>query len=144
MAAPQRIKGQEVTVLVIRADQLEDTLTNVVDFSVEPKVELKEQGYLGEKSNRYDEVFNGAKFNITLHLHTQAWLAFQNAIIQRAQRITPDVVFNITAVMEFPNGDTPSVVLNDVFFGAQPMDIKGRGDYVAVKLEGACSEWSAA
>lgn len=142
MSAPQRVKGQEVSVLITRATELEDTLTDVTDFECEPKLEIKEQGYLGEKTNRHDMIFNGGKGSFTLHLHTDAWFAFLQSIIDKAQRITPDVVFNITAVLEFPNGDTPSVLLSDVHFGATPMDVKSRGDYVSVKLEFACDNWA--
>jgi hypothetical protein len=136
-----RIKGQEVSILFVRATVLEDTITDTSDWEFEPKLELKEQGYLGEKTNRHDEIFNGAKFSGTIHTHTQDWLTYQNAIIQRAKRITPDVVFNISAVLQYPNGDTPSVLLPDVHFGAQPISIRSRGDYVSVKLEGACDDW---
>lgn len=142
MSVAQRVKGQEVTVLFVRGGNLEDTLTDTSDFEFEPKIELKEQGYLGEKSNRHDEIFNGAKFTGTLHLHEQSWFTYQSAIISRAQRVTPDVVFNISAVMQFPNGQTPTVLLPDVHFGAQPISIRSRGDYLSVKIEGASDSWN--
>jgi hypothetical protein len=141
MTVPQRLKGQETQILFVRASALEDTLTDVTDFEFEPKIELKEAGYLGEKSNRHDEIFNGGKFTGTLHLHTQDWFNYQQAIIQRAQRLTPDVVFNITTVLLFPNGDTPTVLLPDVHFGPQPHGIRSRGDYVSVKIEGASDDY---
>jgi hypothetical protein len=143
MSSAQRLKGQEVSVIYVRGGVLEDTLTDTKDFEFEPKLELKEQGYLGEKTNRYDEIFNGAKFTGTLHLHTQDFFTFQNAIIARAQRQTPDVVFNISAVMNFPNGDTPTVLLPDVKFGENPTKIGSRGDYVEVRVTGACSDYDA-
>jgi hypothetical protein len=142
MTVAQRIKGQETTILFVRGGVLEDTITDTSDFEFEPKLELKEQGYLGEKSNRHDEIFNGAKFSGTIHVHTQDWITYQSAIISRAQRVTPDVVFNISTVMEFPNGDTPTILLPDVHFGAQPISVRSRGDYVSVKLEGASDGWS--
>ncbi len=133
----QRIKGQEVQVLFTRAGALEDTLTDTQDFEFEPKIELKEAGYLGESSNRHDEIFNGCKFSGTLHLHSQDWFKYQLAIVARAQRQQPDVVFNISAVMSFPNGDTPSVLIPDVHFGPVPHGVRSRGDYMTVKIEGA-------
>src|SRR5579862_8592571 len=115
----QRIKGQEVQVLFVRASALEDTLTDTQDFEFEPKIELKEAGYLGETTNRHDEIFNGCKFTGTLHLHSQLWFSYNQAIIARARRQVPDTVFNISAVWNFPNGDTPTVLLPDVHFGPQ-------------------------
>lgn len=138
----QRIKGQEVQLLLVRGGALEDTLTDCQDFEFEPKLEVKEQGYLGEKSNRHDEIFNGVKFTGTLHLHSQLWFTYSMAIVAKAKRQTPDVTFNISCVFSFPNGDTPAVLLSDVHFGAQPHGIRSRGDYVSVKIEGACDDLS--
>jgi hypothetical protein len=132
----QRIKGQEVTILFNRGGELEDTLTDIQDFEFEPKLEIIQQGYLGEKSDRYDEIFNGGKFTATLHIHDQAYLAFQQGIINRAKRLTPDVVFNTTAVMLLPNGQTPTVLFPDCFWGPQPQTFRSRKDYLGVKLEG--------
>lgn len=137
----QAIKGQEVSILFVRASVLEDTLTGTTDFEFEPKIELKERGYLGEKSNRHDEIFNGSKFTGTIHIHTQDWFNYSLAIIQRAKRQTPDVVFNITSVMQFPNGDTPTVLLPDVHFGPQPHGVRARGDYLTIKIEGAADDY---
>jgi hypothetical protein len=138
----QRLKGQEISILFNRGGQLEDTLTDTSDFEFEPKIELKEAGYLGEKSNRHDEIFNGCKFSGTIHLHSQLWFNYQTAIIRRAQRLDPTVIFNISAVMQFPSGDTPAVLLSDVHFGPTPHGIRARGDYMTVKIEGACDDFN--
>lgn len=137
----QRLKGQEVQVLFVRAGALEDTLTDTQDFEFELDIELKSNGFLGEKSNRYDEIFNGVKFNGTLHTHTQDWIPFTVAVVQRAKRQTPDVVFNITTVLSYPNGQTPNVLLPDVHFGAVPGSIRSRGDYMTLKIQGACDDF---
>lgn len=133
-----RIKGQEVVVLIIRGGVLEDTLTNIMSFNVELQSETKTQGFLGEKNNRTDDIFNQVKFDLELQLSSQSWFNFSKAILDRQQRVTPDIQFNITATLEFPNGDTPSIVLNDCKFGSQPLNVPSRGDYVKVKLDGMC------
>jgi hypothetical protein len=137
MGTPQRLRGQEVTVHVVRAGNVENTLTNITDFNFETKLELKEQGYLGETTNRHDEIFNGAKFDMELHLTTGDWLDFQAAIISRATRQEPDLEFNITCTLVYPNGEQRYVTMPDVHFGAQPMKVGGRGDYVSYRIEGA-------
>lgn len=133
-----RIKGQETSVIIIRGGVVEDTLTYIMNFNVELQSETKTQGYLGEKNNRTDDIFNQVKFDMELHLSTAAWFDFSKAILDRQQRITPDVQFNITSVLNFPNGDVKGVILADCKFGAQPMNIASRGDYVKVKLDGMC------
>lgn len=136
--ASQRIRGQESTILIVRDGQLEDTLTNIRSFNFEYELEIQSMGYLGEKSERKDEIMKGVKGDLELHLHSQQWFAFTNAILARASRETPDVVFNITSVLSFPNGETPSITLADVKFGAIPHGTSSRDDYVNCKLEFAC------
>jgi len=137
----QRVKGQEVSILIVRAGVLEDTLTAIQSFNVEMQSETKTQGYLGEKSNRTDDIFNQVKFDMELNLFSQDWFAFQQAIIDRQKRITPDVIFNISAVLFFPSGQTPTVLLQDVKFGTMPLNVANRGDYVKVKLDGVCDDF---
>jgi hypothetical protein len=52
MAASQRLKGQEVEVLLVVDGEIQDTTTDIRSFEVAAKTELKEEGYLGEKTNR--------------------------------------------------------------------------------------------
>jgi hypothetical protein len=132
----QRIKGQEVTVVITDNGVLQTTLVDIQSFEVEAQFEIKSMGYLGEVSNRKDEIYNGCKFTMELHLHTQDWFAFQNDIKNKAQRISPNIIFNITSVLSFPNGQTPSLTIPDAHFGPNPISISSRGDYVKVKLEG--------
>jgi hypothetical protein len=136
MSTAQRLKGQEVSILIVRDGNLEDTLVDIQNFNLELEFEIKTQGYLGEKTNRRDMIFNGAKFDMELNLHTEDYLSFLLAMKNKAQRLTPDVVFNITGVFSFPNGDQPELLLNDVSFGAAPQNIGARGDYVKLKLQG--------
>lgn len=138
----QRIKGQEVSLILTRDGALEDTLTDIQEFEFEPVFETKEQGYLGEKNDRTDYYFKSGKFSMTLNLHKQDWFKYLGAMMDKAKRNTPDVTFNITAVMAFPNGETPQVALNDVSWGGVPHTISSRGDYVKVKLQGICDDVS--
>lgn len=137
----QRIKGQEVQILIVQDAVLQDALTDIQDFNGELELEIKSQGYLGEKTNRKDEIYNGVKFDLSLHMHSQDPFAFQFSIVQRAKRITPDTVFNITGIFNFPNGDQPQFLFPDAKFGAQPLSISSRGDYVKLKVAGECDDY---
>ena len=136
----QRIKGQEVSVLVVRDSVLEDTFSAIKDFEIDTQFETKSVGFLGEKTNRKDYIFNGGKFSFTLQLHKQDYFNFWKSAVAKAKRETPDVIFNITSVLSFPNGDTPTILLADVVFGPLPLKAPARGDYVDVKVEGECEE----
>lgn len=131
--ADQRIKGQEVNVLYTRGGDLETSLTNVQDSNFEIELEIITKKYLGRKSDTKDDIFNGVKGDYTLHLHNSEWFAYLVAIKDRAQRKTSDVIFNITAVLSYPNGQTPSILVPDIKFGSVPITISSRNEYVTIK-----------
>jgi hypothetical protein len=136
----QRIKGQEVQILIVQDGSLADTLTDIQNFNMEDDFELIQKGYLGEPTDRYDEVYKGMKFDFEMHTHTQDYLTFVGAIRQRAQRIVPDTVFNITAVFNYPEGDTPTRLLPDCNFGPVGDKVNSRGDYKTNKFQGAVGQ----
>lgn len=136
----QRIKGQEVEVLLVVNGAIQNTVTDVRSFEVAPKLEIKEEGYLGEKTNRYDDIFNGVRGRMELHIENQDVFDMVIGFIDRAKRRTPGVTVNIKSTFNFPNGDRPRVLLQDVFFGEVPFNTASRGDYVSVALEFACSD----
>lgn len=137
----QRIKGQEVTLLVVRDNVLEDTLTNFQDAEVTIDSEIIEKGYLGEKTNRHDDIFNGVKGKLTLHLHDQAYLNYILGVIARQKRDTPDTIINVSMTLAFPSGQTPTLVVPDAKFGNIPITAGNRNDYVATVLEFAADDF---
>lgn len=138
----QRIKGQEVSVLFVRDSALEDTITDIQSLDIDHILEVISKGYLGEKTERKDEIYKGVKFKVEMHIHTQDVFRLELAIIDRAQRNTPDLQINITGTFFFPNGDTPTLLLADCKFGSIPHKVGSRGDYVTITLEGECESLS--
>lgn len=137
----QRIKGQEVSIIFVRGSTPEFELTDVRNFTVDLKMEVSSQGYLSEKTNRHDDVYNGVKFEGELHVHSADFAAFQRAIVQRAKRETPDVQFNIAGVFSFPSGEVLTRTLPDVKFGELPTNVPARGDFVTVKFSGEADDF---
>lgn len=133
--ASQRIKGQEVEVLLIVDGTVQDTITDVRSFEVAAKLETKEEGYLGEKTNRYDEIFNGVRGRMELHFENKDVFTLLQSIIDRAKRRTPGTQINIKATLNFPNGDRPRVLVANAFFGEVPINFGSRGDYGTVSLD---------
>jgi len=131
--AQQRLRGQEVTILVTRGGVLEESL-HVRNFTFEMKSNTTEEGYLGEKTNRTDDIYNGCGGDLELHTSTASWLAFARAVVDRQKRNTPDVIFNIAGVLAYPNGETPTLIARDVKFGNIPFNAASRGDFVTIKL----------
>jgi hypothetical protein len=130
-----RIKGQEIEVLLILNGVLQDTITDVRSFEFAPQLEIKEEGYLGEKTNRKDEIFNGVRGRMELHFENKDIFDLMKAVIDRAKRRTPGTQINIKATLNFPNGDRPRVIISDVSFGEIPVAFGARGDYGTVGLD---------
>lgn len=138
----QRIRGQETSVLITRGGDLEAELTDVKSCEFTPQFEIKEQGYLGEKTMRHDDIYNGVKGTLELHIHSGDVFDFMGAVKDRAQRNTPDLVFNISGIFSFPSGEVRTVTIPDVKFGAMPISTSDRGDYTSVKFEFAADDFS--
>jgi len=138
--ASQRIKGQETEVLILVDGSIVETVTDVRSFEVAAKLELKEEGYLGEATNRYDEIFNGVRGRMELHIENDDIFDLWSSIIDRAKRRQPGTQINIKSTLNFPNGDRPRILISDAFFGESPLNFASRGDYGTVGLEFSASD----
>jgi len=131
-----RIKGQEMTVRLARGSIVEQTLTAIADLTISLDLATIDQGYLGETSNRKDDIFNGVSGTLTLHPEGQEAFEFADFLVRRAQRdpVTSGVAVNLTARYTFPNGDTPIVLVKDMKFGALPIAASGRDAFISMAL----------
>lgn len=136
----QRIKGQEVSVDIIVNGQIADSLTDIKSFNVSMQLEVTSEGYLGEKTNRRDDVFNGCKGSIEMHFSSGAVFDFIKSVIDRAKRKEPGNKINIKATLAFPNGELRRVLLPDCYFGEIPMSFGSRTDYGTLALDFECSD----
>ena len=136
----QRIKGQEVEVSLIVDGEVAETTTDVRSFEFAYKLETKEEAYLGEKTNRYDEIFNGMRGRIEFHYENQDVFDIIKSIVDRAKRRTPGTQINIKATLNFPNGDKPRVLISDAFFGEIPLSFGSRADYGTVGIDFQASD----
>ena len=135
-----RLRGQEMSIRVINSGSLITELNSIGAFNDEAKLELKEDGFLGEPVNRFDEIFNGFGGDFEMQVTTAKWVEFQQAVIARAKRETPAVTFNVVRTDFYSNGETAVFTYLDVKWGAMPTSVGGRADYVKVKAQFACSD----
>lgn len=141
MSSSQRVKGQEVTITITRGGVLEESLTDIHSLNLGFESEIKSKGYLGEKTDRKDDVYRGVKFDFEFHSHTQDWLTFVTALIDRQKRNTPDLVINISCTLEYPNLDNPTIFIPDAKFGPIDVNIADRTEYVNKKFAGAADDY---
>lgn len=140
--AEQRLKGQEVSIRIIEAGNVVESIDSISTFNDATKLEIKEAGYLGETVNRFDEILNGYGGNFEFHVRKAAWSTLIRAITDRAQRRRPELVFNIIRTDLFPNGESNIITYIDVAWGEVPQTIGGRGEYVKVAMSFSCGERS--
>ena len=132
--ADQRIKGQEVQVLLIVGGEPQTTITDIRSFEVTFQTEILKEGYLGETTDRRDEIFRGVAGRMELHFENQDVFKLIQSILDRAQRREPGLKINIKATLQFPNGQNPKVVIPDVYFGELPVNFASRSDYGTLSL----------
>lgn len=136
-----RIKGQEIAIVATAGGNVVDSFDAIMNFNEEYQAEIKTQGYLGETNNRKDDVYNGEKFDMEVHLSTQNFYKFRDLVKARQTRQQPDLVFNISVQFQFPNGDSPVLTITDIKFGAMPTNVSGRTEYVKVKIDGEADDY---
>lgn len=137
-----RLKGQEMQLLVLDGANRVDEIKAITSQDNESKLEIKQEGFLGEVSDEYDTVYSGEGGSFEFQVHKIKWLTFKARIIAKAKREQPTITFNIVHVWLFANGDSLLRTYLDIAWGAISESAGSRKDYVKVKMQYACSEAS--
>jgi hypothetical protein len=138
--AGERIKGQEVEVMLVIGNRPYSNITAVRSMEVNFKGELKPEGYLGESTDRYDSIFKGFEGSLEYHIESRELLDMAMAITNMSRRRLPGVQCNIRGTFNFPSSRPARLILVNAVFGGFPFTVGGRAEYGAVKLEFGSSE----
>jgi hypothetical protein len=137
----QRLKGQEIQFRILQDTELLDAVTAFGAFNEKMELEMKQDGFIGETTDRYDDVFKGWKVDISkMHIFSTDFAALQAAIESRARRITPGTIFNAVRTDTFADGSTLVITYQNLVFGEMPTDVGGRTEFVTVSFSMGCSE----
>lgn len=132
----QRIKGQEVELLLVENNVPLSTINDVKSFEMTAQLEILKEGYLGETTDRRDTVYRGYHGKMELHFENRDILDFIRRIIDKARRRTPGARINVKATFVFPEGgDRVRVLLKDLSFGEAPINFPGRADFGTISLD---------
>jgi hypothetical protein len=129
-----RVRGQEVSVQVVQNGKIVAELTDVKSFDVEFQLDVMTEGYLGEFTDRRDDMFKGVSGKIEFHIENNAPFDFINAIVQRSQSRVKGTQFNVQSTINLPNGQVKRLLVNDIFFSSIPVNVGSRSDYVTYSL----------
>jgi len=135
-----RIKGQEVDVLMMDNGQMVGSLTAIKSFDFKFQLELMSEGYLGERTERKDSIFKGVSCSMEVHHDDRQALALFVRIVEKAKRRVPGSTINIKATLNYPDGTRARIFIPDVEFGEIPVNFGSRSDYGTTSLDMEASE----
>lgn len=135
-----RLKGQEVSIRVVDSGTLVASLDSISSFNSEMKSEIKEDGFLGETTNRFDDIHNGYGGDFEIQLRRPDWADFQLRVQARQERKNPNIVFNVVRTDLYPDGTSTVYTYIDVKWGPMTESIGSRSDFVKGKCQFACSK----
>jgi len=138
--ASQRLKGQEVSIEIIKDSRPLDTISTIRSFDFSYQLETKSEGYLGETTDRKDSVFRGIKGRMEIHTNNKDIFNLIQSAVDKARRRSSGVRINIKCALQYPNGDRVRVTIPDVEFGEFPVKVGSRSDYVSIDLDFEASE----
>lgn len=135
-----RVMGRDVEVLIINGREPVIAVTDIKSAEVTLKLELKSEGYLGQKTNKSDEVYDGVDGKLSIHSGDALVFALLASILDRARRRAPGLKFNVKVTLNYPSGATPRIIIPDVHWGAIPINAAGKNDYVSMDLPFAAED----
>lgn len=137
----QRIKGQEVEIMYVVNGEIQENITDIRSFELGIQTELLREGYLGEKTDRRDEIYRGVRGSTEIHYSNGKVFDLIKSITDRAKRQSPGTKINIKATLNFPSGERKRALIPDVYFGEIPLGFGSRSDYGTVRLEWESSDY---
>jgi hypothetical protein len=135
-----RIKGQEVEIVMLVDGAPRENLKFAQSLDFTFMTERKQEGFIGETTDRFDTVFHGVEGKTQHQFDTPEPFNVVRLIVNKARNREPNTVFNLRCTLKFPNGQKARIVFRDVSFGALPFSVGNRTDYVKFSLDFACSE----
>lgn len=132
-----RIKGQEVALSISIDGALQTTIDTIQSAELEWEMDLLEEGYLGETSDRVDSIYKLMRVNLEGHVSNRGYVELADAIVQRAQRRAgAPVKIDVVGTFRFPDDTVLSILVPDVYFESIPLSIGGRDEFVSFTLAG--------
>jgi len=135
-----RIKGQEVVVQFIRSGDVVKEMP-ASDFEAEFQFDRLQEGYQGETTDRFDDVFKGITGRMTLHMEDTDPLDLLMDLKDRARRRLAHFKVHVTATFSFPGtGAVKRLLFADIYFANVPLSSPNRSDFITMTLDWGCSD----
>jgi hypothetical protein len=132
--ADQRIKGQEVELILIEDNVPLTSVNDVRSFEMTAQLEILKEGYLGETTDRRDNVYRGYAGRMELHFENRDIIDLCRRAVDKARRRTKGARINCKVTLVFPSGERVRIILKDLTLGEIPMTFGSRADYGTISL----------
>lgn len=142
MATAPRLLGTDVSIKVMRDGQTVTSINAVGSFGDEAKLEIKQDGFLGEPVDRFDTVHHGYGGDFEFQVNTHQWETDFVASVERRARREEFTTFNVVRTDRYSNGQSAISTFKEVAWGPFQRTTGSRAEYVKVKGQYACSEKS--
>lgn len=142
MATEPRLLGTDVSIRIVRDGAPVTTITATASFNDEVKLEMKQDGFLGEPTDRYDTIHRGYGGDMEFQVNRHQWETDFLASVERRARREAFTTFNVIRTDRYSNGQNSISTYKDVAWGAFQRSTGSRADYVKIKTTFGCSERS--
>lgn len=135
-----RLKGQETAVSFVSANGTEESVADVKSFDIQFDRDILSEGYLGQGSEQKDDIFKGVSGKIEFHIRKATVLDLIKRMNDVSKRRLPGEQFEIVSTLTFPDGARRRILVADAKFGAIPVSMPSRDDYVSVTFDYAADD----
>lgn len=136
----QRLKGQETVVSFVSATGTEESIEDVKSFDIQFDRDILSEGYLGQTTEQKDDIFKGVSGKLEFHLKKAESLDLINRINLKTKKRLPGEAFEIVSTLTFPDGIKRRIVVSNPAFGAIPISMPSRDDFVTVTFDYAADD----
>lgn len=130
-----RLIGQDTSLVIIKDKIPLVTIDTIKSCEVTFMTEILKEQFLGETTDRHDEIFRGMAGKCEAQLSSKDLFVLATQIANRARNRQVPVRINIKSTFQFSDGDRAIFIIPDCKFGNIPITNKGRTDYVDIVLD---------
>jgi hypothetical protein len=136
-----RLKGQSVSIRVLSGNPPAPiaTIDSISTFNDATALKLLEDGFLGEVTNRFDQVLDGYGGDFEMQTTSSGWVTFLLQKEAKATRADPTITFNVVRTDLYDDGTSLIWVYADVSWGECTQKDGGRAEFVKVGCNFKCS-----
>lgn len=139
--ATLRVRGQEAQVqIVVDGDLKGSSFAKVTDFTLTPKQDVSETGFLGETEDDFDFTHRGYDWSFRTHERSDDINQVLALIVaNEAQHLPhPDITIIIQVLYRDLTGTTSTITLEKCFMKMDNKTIGGSKDFITNSFSGKC------